>query len=405
MMKKLIKSSRIYTEGGILDGAILVEGSKIAALYKKDAIPADFDGEVFDYGSERVIPGIIDLHTHGFKGWSAQTTDKEQIRMMAKSLPSVGITGFQPTSCASDYHVENVAITADVIDEGYEGAKILGIHMEGPFYNVKRHGATHPDDVKPCSLELMKQFWEAGRGYVTYMTIAAEVPGAKEVIDFCLNKGMVLGIGHSDATYAEAIEAFDNGVKVAIHSFNAMRPIHQREVGLMGAVMLDKRVYNELIPDFYHVCPEMIQILFRMKPYNKILLVSDCSAMSALKPGIYNIDGKININEKSGFMHLEDGTINSSSKYILYGIGNLVEKLGIPLEDVILMSSRTPAEVLGIQKFKGGIHPTKDADIAVIDDNYDCIATFVEGSLEYDRETAPDLVNPEVDKLVVELFD
>ena len=403
-MKKLIKSSRIYGEGGLMDGAILVEGGKIASLFQRDAIP-DVDAQVFDYGDSRIIPGIIDLHVHGFKGWAAKTLDKEEVKNMARALPSVGVTAFQPTNSAWDYQVENNAAIADAMEEGYEGARMLGIHMEGPFSNVKRHGGTAAKDVKPCSLELMKQFWDAGRGHVTYMTIACEVPGADEVIDFCLERGMILGMGHSDATYAEAMHAFNKGVKVGIHSFNAMRPIHQREVSLYGAVLLDNRVYNELIPDFYHVCPEMIQILLRMKPTHKILLMSDSDAMSAMRPGKYNIKGVINISEKNGLMHLEDGTINSSSKYVLYGIGNLVEKLGVSMEDAIQMASRTPAELMGIQRHKGSILPTKDADLAVIDDEYESIATFVEGELAYDKATSPDLTNPKMYDLLIEAFD
>ena len=140
-MKKLIKSSRIYGEGGLMDGAILVEGGKIASLFQRDAIP-DVDAQVFDYGDSRIIPGIIDLHVHGFKGWAAKTLDKEEVKNMARALPSVGVTAFQPTNSAWDYQVENNAAIADAMEEGYEGARMLGIHMEGPFYNVKRHGGT-----------------------------------------------------------------------------------------------------------------------------------------------------------------------------------------------------------------------------------------------------------------------
>jgi N-acetylglucosamine-6-phosphate deacetylase len=403
-VKTALKSHRIYAESGPVDGAILIENGKIAAVIPNGA-PLPPDAQVVDYANHRIIPGIIDLHVHGFKGWGAKTLDRQEVKNMAKALASVGVTAFQPTNTAWDYQVENTAVIADAIEEGYEGARILGIHLEGPFYNVIRHGGTAAEDVKPPSLDLMKRLWEAGRGHVTYMTIAAEVPGAGEVIDFCLQKGMILGIGHSDATYAQAIAAIDRGVRVAIHSFNAMRPIHQREVSLFGAVLLDKRIYNELIPDFYHVCPEMIRILLEMKPLDKILLMSDSDAMSAMKPGRYNIKGVINISEKSGLMHLEDGTINSSSKYVLYGIGNLVEKLGLPLQDVLRMSAKTPAEVMGIANRKGSVAIGKDADLAVIDDDYEAVATYVEGVLAFNRSTSPDLCNPKMDELLVEAFE
>lgn len=399
-MNKLIMSHRIYTESGLIDGALLVENGKLAAIYEADAIP-NLEAEIYDYGNNRIIPGIIDLHCHGLKGWDCKTTDKQEIKNMAKALPSVGVTAFQATNSAWDFQLDNNAAIADAIDEGYEGACILGIHMEGPFYNVIRRGGFVAEYCRLPDLELMKKLYEAGRGYVTYMIIAPEVPGADEIIDFCLSKGIILAIGHCDATYAQTIRAIDRGCKTAIHSFNAMRPIHQRDISVYGAVLLDQRIYNELIADFYHVCPEMIRMLLKMKPIDKILLMSDSSPMSAMKPGIYDIKGVLNYSNKDGFVLLADGTISCSSKYVLYGIGNLVEKLGLPLEDVIIMSGMTPATVLGIEDQKGSIKVGKDADLAVIDDVYESVATFVEGTLAYDKATSPDLTNPKMYDLLV----
>lgn len=404
-MKKLIKSSRIYSHRGLVDGAILVDGKTIVRVMPKNQISQNFDGEVVDYGDSRIIPGIIDVHNHGFMGWTAETVDPQEITNCAKGLASVGVTGFLSTNGKWEGVLENNAMAHEYMKEYHPGAKMLGLHMEGPFINPDRRGGFGDEGMTAPDLDTCKAYYESSKGALKYMTLAPELAGNLEIIDYLVEKGVIVGVAHSDATYAQTVEAIDRGVSIGIHTSNAMRPIHQREVSVLGAVLLDHRVRCELIPDFYHVCPEMIQIILRMKGKENVLLVSDSGLMSGNPAGKYRYaDGRYVFIEKSGLVHLENGTISGSSKYVLFGIGNLVEKLGLPMEDVIVMSALVPARVLGLEATKGSILEGKDADLAVIDDNYESIATYVEGSLEYDVNHKEDLMNPEAKKYLVEAY-
>ncbi|MBE5780457.1 MAG: N-acetylglucosamine-6-phosphate deacetylase [Clostridiales bacterium] len=404
-MKKLIKSSRIYSHRGLVDGAIVVDGERVLKIMAKDAIPADFDGEVVDYGDSRIIPGIIDCHNHGFLGWDADTVDPNELTMFAKGLASVGVTGFLSTNGKWAHTLETNAMTYEYMKEKKPGARVFGLHMEGPFINPDRRGGFSDGGMNPPDFELCKAYYESSKGALKYMTLAPELEGNMEIIDYLVEKGVIVGVAHSNATYAQTVEAADHGLSIGIHTSNAMRPIHQREVSVLGGVLLDERIRCEVISDFYHVCPELITMIIKLKGKENVLLVSDSGSMSGAPAGKYmSSSGRPVYIEKSGLVHLEDGTISGSSKYVLFGIGNLVEKLGLPMEDVVIMSSLVPARVLGLEADRGSIKEGKYADFAVIDDNYDAIATYVEGSVEYDVNNKEELMNPEFKKNLVELF-
>ncbi|MDL2225112.1 N-acetylglucosamine-6-phosphate deacetylase [Eubacteriales bacterium OttesenSCG-928-M02] len=403
-MAMMIKSSRIYTHRGVVDGGMVVEYGKVKKIYQKDLLPTTFDGETVDYGNNRVIPGIIDVHTHGFMGWAADTVDPQDTVKNAMALATVGVTGFLSTNGKWEHTLETNAMVADLMETDYPGARILGLHMEGPFINPDRRGGFTDAGMTKPDLDLAKAYYESARGALKYMTLAPELPGNLEIIDYLVEKGVKVGAAHSNATYAQTMEAIERGLSISIHTGNAMGPMHQREVTVMGALLLDDRVDCELIPDFYHVCPEMIQVYLKMKGKERIHLVSDSGSISGVPAGKYQAEGRYIYVEKDGLVHLEDGTISGSSKYVLFGIQNLVEKLRLPLEDVVVMSGLNPARVLGISHKKGSLLEKKDADFVVIDDDYDVIATYVEGNMAYDRENPVQLLNPRYEERLVEAY-
>ena len=405
-MAMWIKSERIYTERGLVDGAILMEYGKIRRIVRKELLPPGMPGDVVDYGKNRIIPGIIDLHTHGFMGWSANNTDPQHAISCAVAHASCGVTGFLMTNGKWPGVLDNNAMIANLMESEYPGARVLGIHMEGPFINPDRRGAFSDEGMTAPDLELCKAYYESSRGALKYMTLAPELPGNLEIIDYLCEKGVVVGAAHSMATYAETIAAIDRGLSVSIHTGNAMGPVHQREATLLGAFLLDDRVRCELICDFFHVCPETIRIFLKMKGKERMMMVSDSGATSGMPAGKYELPGEGAIYiEKDGLVHLENGTIAGSSLYVLYGIGNLVEKLGLPMEDVAIMSSLTPARVLGLEHKKGSIREKKDADFVVIDEDYKAIATYVEGTLAYDVNNHGELYNTEgIQQFLVERY-
>ncbi|WP_190317069.1 N-acetylglucosamine-6-phosphate deacetylase [Thermoanaerobacterium thermosaccharolyticum] len=375
-MKNLyIRSERIYFENGIKSGILEIEDGKFKSFIidKKEV-----KGEIIDYGKNRIIPGIIDVHNHGFFGWSlTEGATKDVIKGYLKALPYCGVTGVFPTA------VDNVfGVIADVMDEDYDGARILGIHSEGPFFN--RSGENGKESIFPKpTIEAAEKIWDESKGKLRYMSFAPEVEGAYEVAQFLREKGVIVAAAHTNATAKQMFDAIKHGFIVATHTGNAMRGIHHREIGALGAVLLDPDIYNELISDFIHISPDMIRIMFRLKDYNKFLLISDSSPLAGAKPGVYKLFGKMITVEENGLVHDEYGRIFGSSKCVLYGIGNLVEKLNIPLEKVIVMASLIPAKIFGIENRKGSIKEGKDADFVVVDDSYNSIATYVEGKLVY----------------------
>lgn len=385
MKKQYIRSKRIYSEDGLRSGIIEIEGNKFGRLLEAgEKVP----GEVIDYGDRRIIPGIIDVHNHGFFGWElSKGASAADIKGYLKALPCCGVTGVMPTAVDDAFEA-----IAGVMEGEYEGARILGIHSEGPFFNRSGENGTEKDFPKP-SMETVERIWEKSRGKLRYMSFAPEVDGAYAVARYLQSKGVVVAAAHTNATAAQIYDAVRHGFSVSTHTGNAMRGIHHREVGALGAVLLEPDMYNELICDFFHICPDMIRIMFKLKSYDRFLLISDSTPLAGAKPGKYKAFGmEITVGE-DGLVKNSEGRIFGSSKPVLYGIGNLVEKLGVPLEKAVIMASFIPARVFGLDGAKGSIKEGKDADFAVIDDQYNAVATYVEGQLAYSAESREALFN------------
>ena len=387
MNRQYIKSKKIYTENGIKDGILEVENGKFKKLVDDEK---SIEGKIINYGENRIIPGIIDVHNHGFFGWSMMgDIGKEDVKGYLRALPYSGVTGIFPTAMGNA-----IKTAAECMGENYEGARILGIHSEGPFMNRTGEGGTENEFPKP-TVEAAEKIWEQSLGKLRYMSFAPEVEGAYEVADFLRSKGVVVAAAHTNATASQMFDAVKHGFKVATHTGNVMKGIHHREVGALGAALLDPDMYCELIADFIHICPDMIRIMFKVKEYEKFLLISDDTPLAGFKPGKYNALGMELTIEEDGRVHTDKGRLLGSSKYVLYGIGNLVKKLGIPLEKAVIMSSLVPARVFNLDDKKGSIKAGKDADFVIIDDNYNALATYVEGKLAYSINDNNDLLNHE----------
>lgn len=405
-MKKLIKSHAIYTERGCLDGGFEVRNGKISRIFTADNLPDDYDGEITDYGDCRIIPGIIEMHIHGFKGWSAFSSDKNEIQGLSKSLPSVGITAFLPTNHYRFNVMENAAAIAEVMEEKICGARILGTHMEGPFINPKTVGSMDVNDIHKPDLRLLKQMYEATKGHIVTMTLAPEMDGNMEIIDWLTANSINPCIGQSIAAYDQCEEAIDRGAVITQKTGNCMGQIHQREVGTVGAAMLDKRIYNEINSDLAHCSKQFMEILYRMKGYHKLCMVADNNRMSGMTPGIYEIpeeSGRYTVG-LDGLLHQHDGTIDGSALSIIDGIRNWVEVLKIPMEEAVVMASLNAAKVCRIDQFKGSIKEGKDADYAVIDDQYRVLRTIVEGEQAYDYEQHVSYENKVYSDCLIEKF-
>lgn len=391
---KFYKSKRIYTENGIVDGFIGVENGKVASI-----ITGTLDKPYEDFGDKRIIPGVIDTHNHGAVGYSFnESTTTKEVETCLLGEAAQGVTGIFPTV----NQVEQFPLLADVADKEVTGAKILGIHSEGPWgARVGEKGDPKNTYYKPVDLEYAKRMYEDGRGWLKLVAIAPEVDRALDAIHYFTSVGVTTSAYHTNANYEQANIGIDNGLTVATHLGNVMTGLHHRDVGTMGACILRDEVTCELICDGLHVSLPMVQLVLRMKDHDKIMMVSDNGNFLGAPVGHYqgtasnaNNDRRTIFVTEDGFVVSESGRLSGSSKPVIYGIKNLVEVLKMDLEEVIKMSSLVPAKKYKLEG-RGSIALDNFADFVVIDDEYEVLATFVEGRKVFDKETTNIEINPE----------
>lgn len=380
---QILKSSKIYTENGVVDGYLILKNNRIERIIgKHEKLPL---GEISDYGDHRIIPGIIDVHNHGYRSYAARTIYKEEVLGFSEVLPAIGVTGILPTVCGWKGHqLEMFEAVSDAIVSQKRGARMLGIHMEGPYFHPIRHNATPLSELKEPSIEECEACLKASKGYLKYITMAPELPNGFAVMKWLDKHGMIAGGGHTTACYEQFLNAKANGMKVSIHTGNAMNQMDRRDIGLMGGALADPDMYCEINCDFVHLSKEMLEIMFRIKQnMERFLMISDSDTVSGIEPGYYLVGNQRTRVTEDGRMLLDDGTIAGSCRNILYGIRNLVEELQLPLEVVLKMSSLNAARLLGIDHQKGSIAVGKDGDLVIIDEAYEVIETYVEGQSAY----------------------
>ena len=390
----IIYSRKIIAEEGMIDGYLKIENGRITDIVRKDVEELQAD---LDYGKYTIIPGIIDTHNHGYLGWDPLNTQEGPSTVLGycKALGSVGVTSIFPTVTNEEEAFVNI-VEADKLNE--DGARIMGIHSEGPYLNrVGEKGVDtgHPD----IDLSFIQKMIDDADGLLKLVALAPELPGSKEAIRLLVKNGVRVAFAHSNQTYEEALESFKEGISVITHTANVMSGLHHRNMGGLGAAILNDDVYNELICDGLHVRNEMIDIILRVKhdPFNKVMMISDNTHLGGLKPGRYEgVFGPCNITEE-GFALTDTGRLAGSAKPVIFGMKNLVSNLHLPLEKVCVMASYNPAKVYGFVDRKGSIAMGKDADLTVIDDDFNCCFTYREGKKIYDKDTDKDLHNPKSD--------
>ncbi len=381
------KSKRIYTEDGVVDGYITIEDGRIAGVSRQ------WDGPCEDLGEAAVCPGIIDVHNHGFGGWSmTDPCGDREVRGYVKALASVGVTGILPTAKEDAFEA-----VARVMDEECEGAKIYGIHSEGPFW--ARGGENTVGETWPLpSVEEARRLVEKAAGRMTVMAIAPELPGAYDVIRYLHSQNIKVACchtaAHSEEIFAAAREV---GLDIATHLGNGMRGIHHRNVGALGALLLLNDMWYEVITDLNHICSDMLKIMFRLGSYDRFCLISDSNFIAGLPAGTYLRYGREMRADEKGLILNSDGRICGSGKWVLSNMGQLVNRVGVPMKEAVKMASLNPARYLGVDGETGSIREGKRADLMVIDTDFVCLRTLVGGKIVYDRETdAPERIfNPE----------
>ena len=388
------KSTRIYTQDGIVNGFIGVEKGKVASI-----ITGELDKPYEDFGDKRIIPGVIDTHNHGAIGYRFdECNTKDEVKACLLGEAAYGVTGVFTTIRSR----KSFSLMADVADEVVNGTKILGIHSEGPWGSrVGEKGDKVNTYFTPVDLEHAKGIYEDSRGWLRLVAIAPDVDRALDAIHYFTSVGVTTSAYHTNANYEQANIGIDNGITVATHLGNVMTGLHHRDVGTMGACILRDEVTCELICDGLHVCLPMIKLILKMKDHDKIMMISDNGSFLGAPAGHYkgspsnaNNDRRTITVRPDGFVVSESGRLSGSSKSVVYGIKNLVEVLGMNLEEVIKMSSFNVAKKYDLKQ-RGSIALDNFADFVVIDDEYEVLATFVEGRKVFDKKTTKIEINPE----------
>jgi N-acetylglucosamine-6-phosphate deacetylase len=380
----LVNARVLTPDEEIPRATVVLEGGRIAAVGER--LPPPAAAQVIDVAGLTLAPGFIDIHVHGGGGFSLMTEDSEEIRSYARWVVSKGVTAFLITlvAAARPQMERWLAAAASVGENVPGGASPLGIYLEGPFLNPKRKGAIPADGLRPPDVSEFLAHVGTARGRLKTIALAPELAGARELIVAAREQGVVASIGHSDATYEEALEAISLGVTQATHCFNAMRPFHHREPGCLGAVLASPQVAAELIADGVHVHPGAMALLLRAKGPQRTILVTDGVVPAGVTPGRYLLFGQ-QIAVTRQVATIADGALAGSVATMDQMVRNVVQLGLASLQEALRMASLNAAAALGLEGSKGRIARGFDADLVALDDGMQVAMTFVGGELAFCR--------------------
>ncbi|MCL2277208.1 MAG: N-acetylglucosamine-6-phosphate deacetylase [Treponema sp.] len=367
--------------------AVLVEGGLISDVFSQKRFEQKkFDSSVrlIDVSGARIAPGFIDTHIHGIGGYGTEDCSPDSILSMSLCLSKYGVTSFNPTLYPSepDHMLHAVSqITAAMGKE--EGARVMGLHLEGPFISPERLGVQKPETIQPVNIKFMEQLWIASSGRIVNMTVAPELKHMRELALFCIKKGITLQAGHTNADYENMAEGMQVGILHSTHLFNAMRRLDHRNLNAVGAVLTHPEMSCEIIADNFHVHPDLYKLLLRNKPIDKIVLITDGLKPTEQKQEPFFANGEEVCFKDGVFYRKSDDVIAGSGLTMIRGIKNLV-MAGFSMEDAIKTASFNPAQIMRYNNL-GAIIPGRFADITVFDHDYNIKLVMINGRIITDK--------------------
>ena len=337
---------------------------------------------MIDAKGKSLLPGFIDLHVHGAMGQDAMDASLEGLQKMAGFYASHGVTSFLATTWAAKTEaiMKVLETYRGMIGPVEGGSTLLGVHLEGPYLNSTRSGAQDPDMIQIAKQGEAEKFLDSG--IIKIIDIAPEFPENLWLIDECVRRGITVSVGHSAANYDQVKAAAVRGLKHATHTFNAMTQFGHRELGTVGAVMTIPEISCELISDNIHVHPGAQKILIEVKGPEGVILVTDSTGGTGLPDGDLTINNRT-FHIQEGATRLLDGTLAGSSLTMERALKNAIAASGIPLARAWRMSSLNAARDIGVSSTKGSLEVGKDADLVLVDDDFEVILTLVEGRVLY----------------------
>lgn len=378
---KGFKNTWIVTEKG-LEKTSLTYDEKFVTIGKNEEGLQELPEEYV------VVPGFIDEHVHGAAGSDAMDGTMEDLGKIANALASEGTTAFLATTMTQS--PENITKALKAVKAYRElspesGAEILGVHLEGPFISKDFVGAQPIEYVAKPSVEVFKKYQDASGDCVRIVTLAPEVEGSTELIKYLVSQNIVASIGHTNATYVDVKKAVEAGATNLTHTYNAMKPLHHREVGTVGSGLLFDELNCECICDGIHVSGPAIQLLHKNKPADKMTLITDAMRAKHMPDGVSELGGQVVI-VKNGEARLENGTLAGSVLKMNNAVKNVMKFLNLPLEEVVKLASQNPAKNLGVFDQMGSIKEGKRADFVILDKDLNVVQTVRNGKVIYNNK-------------------
>ena len=374
----IIQSKKVWIADQFTPAQLELEDGIIKEIY-----PYNEKEVTKDYGDLRILPGFIDIHCHGAYGFDTNDADPEGLRKWTKGIVDEGVTSFLATTLTQSEEVLTNAVSnvAKVVEEGYEGAEILGIHFEGPYLN-KAHKGAQPEEycVKP-DIEQFKRYQKAAHGLIKYITMAVENDEDYALTKYCSQNNVVVSIGHSNATYEQAVQAYAHGARSMTHVYNAMTPFTHRANGLVGGALRIRNMYGEIICDGNHSTLAALNNFFTSKGPDYSVMITDSLMCKGFPVGTkFDFGGQEVVIYPDGSAHLvEAGNLAGSTLNVNKGLKILIEDALVPVNYAINACTSNPARCLHVDDRKGTIGVGYDADLVILDRDYEVVQTYCKG--------------------------
>lgn len=380
---KSFKNATVYVDGEGLKKCSVLFSDKIEKISKR----AIKNSEVIELPEDAVVvPGFIDQHIHGAGGSDGMDGTVKDISIIANTVAAEGTTSFLVTTMTQS--PENITKAMQAVKEYKEqgiskGAKVIGVHLEGPFIAAKFKGAQPLEYVASPDVAVFDEYNKASGNAIRIVTLAPEVAGSEDLIRHLTENGIVSSVGHTGAKYEDIDNAISAGASNVTHTYNAQSPLHHREIGVVGTAMLRDELNCELIADTIHVSVPAMRLLVKNKPLDKLSLITDAMRAKGLPDGISELGGQT-VYVKNGEARLEDGTLAGSVLRMNRAVQNMVEKVGVPFTQAVDYATINPARMLKIDHETGSIKVGKNADFTVLNKNFDVLMTIREGKIVYE---------------------
>jgi N-acetylglucosamine-6-phosphate deacetylase len=376
----VITTDRLIEDGLVLaaDGRLTFVGPAHEAEPLQDSLIIEAQGKL-------VLPGLIDTHVHGSHGDDVMVNGAEGIRRISRALMHYGTTSYLPSTISARHDDLLRAIEACVEAEENPdlSAEIIGLHVEGPFINAGKKGAQPSAGIRDPDPNQCLEYLRAVPGRIKIMTLAPELPGGIELVRLLDQHGVIASLGHSEADYETALAAIEAGASHATHLYNAMPTLHHRQPNLTTACLNEPGIRAEIILDGIHVAPEMARLAFKAKGRDGLILITDAMMAVGCADGTYRL-GDSDVRVEGERCTLTDGvTIASSMLTMNRAVSRAISFTGASLVDAVYMASLLPATLCGVADRKGSLEKGKDADIAVLNEDFSVFATIRGGEVGY----------------------